>query len=103
MEALWTEELTDQEKNDLIERLANEVLKRKLETPAVIFLEMNRPLSRITANAMIVFSPFLAPIVGTQNVHNYSRLLMDPANVETLIQRIESGATAKLGGTEATH
>lgn len=100
-QALWTEELTEQETSDLLESLSGLILKKKLEVPAIMFLEMNKPIARIAGNAMIVFSPFLAPIVGTQNVHNYSRLLMNPANVESLIQRLESGAAPAVGDTEA--
>jgi hypothetical protein len=99
--ALWTEDLTEQETNDLLDNLASQILKRKLEAPAIMFLEMNKPISRIAGNAAIVFMPFLAPIVGTQNVHNYSRLLMNSSNVESLIQRLEAGAVATGDKTEA--
>ena len=71
-------------------KLEEQIRKRKLEAPAIMFLEMNKPLTRITANAMIVFTPFLAPFVGLDNVHNYSRLLMDRDNVERLICRLEA-------------
>ncbi len=87
---LWSEDLTEQETKDLLDNLAEQIRKRRLEAPAIMFLEMNKPISRIAGNAMIVFSPFLAPIVGTQNVHNYSRLLMNSSNVESLIQRLEA-------------
>ena len=89
-QALWTEDLTDQEAEALMAKLEEQIRKRKLEAPAIMFLEMNKPLTRITANAMIVFTPFLAPFVGLDNVHNYSRLLMDRDNVERLICRLEA-------------
>jgi hypothetical protein len=89
-QALWTEDLTDQETEELLDKLAGMVRKRRLEAPAIMFLEMNKPLARIAGNAMIVFTPFLAPIVGLDNVHNYSRLLMDRENVEKLICRLEA-------------
>jgi hypothetical protein len=100
-QALWTEELTEQETNELLDNLASQILKRKLEAPAIMFLEMNKPISRIAGNASIVFMPFLAPIVGAQNVHNYGRLLMNSSNVESLIQRLEADAVAKGDESEA--
>lgn len=89
-QAFWTDDLTEQETDDLLAKLEAEIRKRRLEAPAILFLEMNKPIARIAANAMIVFTPFLAPIVGMDNVHNYSRLLMDRDNVERLIVRLEA-------------
>ncbi len=86
----WTEDLTEQETEALLTNLEVQVRKRKLEVPAILFLEMNKPMTRIAGNAMIVFAPFLAPFVGVDNVHNYSRLLMDRENVEKLICRLEA-------------
>ncbi|MCH8979385.1 MAG: hypothetical protein IH945_09125 [Armatimonadetes bacterium] len=57
--------------------------------PAILFLEMHKPISRLAGNALIVFAPFVAPFVGIDNVHNYSRMLMQPGNVEKLILRLE--------------
>ncbi|MCH7946015.1 MAG: hypothetical protein IIC73_08405 [Armatimonadetes bacterium] len=57
--------------------------------PAILFLEMHKPISRLAGNALIVFAPFVAPFVGIDNVHNYSRMLMQSGNVEKLILRLE--------------
>ena len=92
-QALWTEDLTEQEADALVAKLADQIRRRKLEVPAVLFFEMHKPVARLGANAMIVFAPFLAPFVGIDNVHNYSRLLMDRENVEKLIRRLEEEPT----------
>ena len=91
-QALWTEDLTEQETVVLLAKLEDQIRKRKLEAPAILFLEMNKPISRLAGSAMIVFTPFLAPFVGLDNVHNYSRLLMDRENVEKLVCRLETEA-----------
>ena len=88
-QALWTEELTEQETEDLLTRLETLVRERKFEVPAILFLEMHKPISRLAGNALIVFAPFVAPFVGIDNVHNYSRMLMQPGSVEKLILRLE--------------
>ncbi len=89
-QALWTEDLTEQETEALLANLEKQIRKRRLESPAILFLEMNKPIARLAGNAMIVFTPFVAPFVGLDNVHNYSRLLMDRENVEKLICRLEA-------------
>ncbi|MEX2243000.1 MAG: hypothetical protein WD716_04040 [Fimbriimonadaceae bacterium] len=65
-----------------------------METPAILFLEMNKPITRLAGNALIVFTPFIAPFVGMDNVHNYSRLLMERENVERLILKLEEDRPA---------
>ena len=39
-----------------------------MEAPAVMFLEMHRPLSFVGSQALIVGSPFLGPFVGIEKV-----------------------------------
>lgn len=88
-QAFWTDDLSDQEEAKLLTGLATKIRKRKLETPAILFLEMHKPVSRLAGNALVVFSPFIAPFVGFQNVNDYSRLLMKPGAVEKLILLLE--------------
>jgi len=89
------EELTDQETEDLIEKAAEQIIKRKMEVPAVLMLEMHKPLSFVASQASIVFAPFIVPFVGYDNANNYSRLLTKRENVERLIQRLEVSGSAR--------
>lgn len=73
--------------------LSQQIKKRGLEVPAVFFLEMHKPLANVAGQASIVFSPFLAPFIGMNNVHDYSRLMMDRENFERLIASIEEKDT----------
>lgn len=86
---LWNSDLTDQQTEELIEKAAHEIKKRKLELPAILMIEMHKPLSYIGSQAAIVFSPFLVPFLGFDNVNNYSRLLTKKENIEKLLDRIE--------------
>lgn len=81
--------LTDQEKNEVIEGLAKKIAGRRLETPAVLFLDMHKPLSFLASQSLLVAMPFLAPVFGAQGVADLSKLLAERDNVEALIQRIE--------------
>jgi hypothetical protein len=73
----------------LFDRIAEEVVRRGLATPAVFFLELHRPLGFIAGQATLLFSPFLGALFGLQNVRELARLLGDPATVDRLLERIE--------------
>ncbi len=89
MQTFWDQELTSEEADQLIGRVAALIGKRHMETPAIFALEMHRPVMGIAAQGMIAFSPFLVPFVGFDNVNDYSRLLAKREYVERLIQRLE--------------
>jgi hypothetical protein len=86
---LWTEDLTPEEEDAMLEKAAREIKKRKLEVPAILMFEMHKPLNYIAANAAVMFSPFLIPMLGFDSVNNYSRLFAKRENVERLICRLE--------------
>jgi len=83
-------DLTDDERDRLLERVAGTVARRRMEVPAVLALEMHRPLSFMSSQALIVFTPLLAPAFGLENLQKLSRLLEDRSNVDRLIDRIEA-------------
>lgn len=87
---LWKEPLTEEERDRLIDKAANEISKRKLETPAVLLLEMHKPISYVGSHAAIAFAPFLIPILGFDTLNDYSRLFSNRDNLERLIQRLEN-------------
>jgi hypothetical protein len=73
----------------LLDRVAAQVVRRGLVTPALFFLELHRPLSFLAGQATHALQPFLAPLFGYQTVQRLARLLEDPANVDRLLERIE--------------
>lgn len=89
-EQLWSEEMTQEETDALIEKAAIAIQSRGLGMPAVLLLESHKPLSFIGSQAAISFSPFLVPLFGFDNVNNYSRLFSKRENVERLLERLDS-------------
>jgi hypothetical protein len=85
----WAEELTEEQTEALLQKAADEIRRRKLETPAILFLEMHRPVSSLLIQSSIPFAPFLIPILGFEAVNDFSRLLAKRENVERLIRLIE--------------
>jgi hypothetical protein len=85
----WKEELSEQEEEELLDKAASEIRKRKLEAPAILMLELHKPVAYVGSHAAIAFSPFLVPFLGYDNINNYSRLFSKKENIERLLQRLD--------------
>lgn len=94
----WQEELTTEERDRLVDRAAAEIRKRKMELPAILMLELHKPLSYVGSQAAIVFSPFLVPFLGFDFTNDFSRLFSDKDNVERLLNRLENKDSAPTNG-----
>lgn len=97
----WKDDLDPEEEERLLDKLAEEIRKRKLNAPATLFFEMHKPLANIGGHFAMATSPFLVPILGYQNVNDYSRLLSKRDNVEKLIQRLEKSSDPMNDAKEA--
>jgi len=89
------EPLTPEERDEMIGELARKVVGRGMESPAILFLEMNKPISFIAGQSLIAASPFLMPLFGRAGIRKYSQLLSDRENIELLIRRIEDLSAEK--------
>ncbi|WP_309693378.1 hypothetical protein [Armatimonas sp.] len=87
--AQWNEPLPEAEREELLESIATQVVKRGLSVPAIIALEMHRPLAFILSQSMIALTPLFGPVVGLNRMQFFGRLLAEPDGVEALIRRIE--------------
>jgi hypothetical protein len=90
-------ELDPEERDQIIERIAQEVVKRRLETPAALFLEMHRPLQFLSSQALIVFTPMLAVVFRASNLEKVSLLMQERENLDRLLNRIEGLARERRG------
>jgi len=80
--------LTEQQER-FLESIARRIHAYGLETPAVLFLEMHKPLAFIGSQAFLVASPVFAPFIGMDRVEAFAELMSEPDHVERLIQRLE--------------
>jgi len=85
----WETELTEEETSSLLEKAAHEVRRRNMVVPAVLALEMHKPLAYVGAHAAVALAPFIAPITGYERYNDYTRLFSKRENVERLIQLLE--------------
>ena len=92
---LWDEPLAPDEREALMDRVATEVARRGLETPAILFLEIHRPVAFLASQGLIVLGPLLGPLLGIERMQAFSRLLREPGAVDELINRIEDEAAGR--------
>ncbi len=89
MRDFWKEPLSEEEKESLIERMAQFVVQRGLASPAIMMLTLHRPFAFIGSQAGIVFSPFLVPFFGFERIDKLTQLMSERENWDRLIERIE--------------
>jgi len=89
-EGLFEEdELSEKDKKELMKKIADQVVKRQLTVPTIMFLESIKPLSFIGSQAMIFFNPIAQIVYPTEIYGRLQMMFEDRANVELLIQTIE--------------
>ncbi len=86
----WDAPVTDETRDKLFDAIVKGIRKWRLEVPAALFLEIHAPLSHLAGQGMIVFAPFLAPLLpgGVRDVQLVSKMLERPENARLLIDRI---------------
>jgi len=73
----------------LVDRVCTQIVKRRLTTPALTFLEMSRPLNYLGSQAMHFFAPFIAVITDAQGHKYFSEFLEQRGSIDFLCRRIE--------------
>jgi hypothetical protein len=74
---------------DVLERFALQVVERRMETPAILFLETVRPLNFIGSQLMFAASPLVGLFRNTHQLNEVACALEHRGAVERLVQRIE--------------
>ena len=72
-----------------IRRVADKIHRSGLVTPAILFLELTKPLALIGSHVMIFFGPIINAFINTEGYYKAAELFEEPANVELLIREIE--------------
>jgi hypothetical protein len=87
-------DLTEEEEEKLIDNIANLMVNKGIEVPAVMFLEIARPVSFI-ASQLAIFA--LGPLQWLFDLQGpkYTALFMKKENVGRIIDRIEALSKAK--------
>jgi len=65
---------------ELVEKLCYEIVRRRLALPALVFLEMSRPLNTLSAQALHFLAPFLGMFSDRAGSSKPSPLEVDPVS-----------------------
>jgi predicted membrane-bound dolichyl-phosphate-mannose-protein mannosyltransferase len=92
--------MSQQWQEELLEQVAQAVVRRGMEVPAILFLEMHKPLANLLGHAVWMTMPIWALFWGVQRTNALGELLSDPTRIERLIRRIEALSERKNGSPE---
>ena len=87
------DQIDDVKLENIINIASKKIVERRLECPAIFFLEMNKPLAFIASQGFLVAAPMLGALVGSELVFDISKALRQPGTVEKLILKIEELAS----------
>ena len=73
-----------------VEKLCVEVVRRHLSTPALIFLEMSRPMNFIGAQALHFFSPLINAVTDADGHRHFAEFLEHRGSIDYICRRIET-------------
>lgn len=79
----------------LFAKLGAWLAERRLETPAILFLESVRPLSFVGAQGLYFLEPFARAIFDVTEYQRLARLLERRENLEVLVRAVEDAADAR--------
>jgi hypothetical protein len=79
---------TPEQRAELVEQVAREILLHGMTGPAVLFLQASMPDGMLPGSAMTFFDPVLRRLFGGDSA-SASAILADELGIEQLIDRLE--------------
>jgi hypothetical protein len=78
-----------EEETALLNKVADAVVRKRLTTPAVMFLESVRPLNFLGSQVMVFFQPIVSLAVSTKDMELLAQVLERRKSIPLLIEIIE--------------
>ena len=82
----------DPSKVEVLDKVAEFVVKRNLEIIAIMLLESSKPLHYLGAQALIFFEPFLDILFSGEKIQTFREAMEEKKYVEYLINKIEESS-----------
>ncbi|MGI9012734.1 MAG: hypothetical protein ACR2GY_00625 [Phycisphaerales bacterium] len=79
----------DAKQLEVIERACTFIVKRRMVTPALMFLEMSRPLNYVASQTMHFFLPIVKVVADTEGIAAFARFLEHRGSMAYLIATLE--------------
>ena len=73
----------------LVDRVAREVAKRRMQAPAILFLETMRPLNFVGSQVLAFLQPIAGAVLQNIQWERLGAILEQRESVDLLIRRIE--------------
>ena len=89
------ETLTPEERERALGMIAGHIQRYRLETPAILFLEINRPLAGLAGLAAHGVTPLFGAFTGLDTAERYASLLGDREALDSLINRLEDSRDSR--------
>jgi hypothetical protein len=74
---------------EIVDKVAKAVVRRKMTTPALMALEMGRPLNFVASQAIHFFRPIISVVLDTEAIKEFATFLERRGSVEYLCRRLE--------------
>ena len=74
---------------EICDRVCKAVVKRGMTLPALMALEMGRPLNFVASQAIHFFTPIISVILDGPTIEEFATFLEQRGSVEYLCQRLE--------------
>jgi len=90
---------SDQVQSDqLIEQVTEQISRWRLTMPAILLLQVTRPLSLIASQCLLLCQPLLSFVYDAPRIADYAEMLADRANIDRLVARLEAEEHARGSG-----
>lgn len=86
---LTSRDIDAQERDRIIDKAAQMIVKRGLTTPALLFIELAKPINFLGSQLLVALDPFVSAVLTSGDYRKFSILMEEDENVELLLQRIE--------------
>jgi hypothetical protein len=86
-----------EQSEQLLEQMSQQICRWRLTLPAIIFLQVTRPLSFIASQALLLCQPLISAFYDAPQIAGYADLLADRTNVDRLVARLEEDSRTQRG------
>jgi hypothetical protein len=80
----------DEGQQMLVDQLCGEIVRRRLTSPALLLLEMSRPVNYVSAQFLHFVQPFVSILMDTGSYEQLTLFLEKRGSVEYLCRRLEA-------------
>ena len=80
-----------QRQREVLGKVADKLIERRMEAPAILLLESVKPLSFLASQGLVFLGPLLQALLSVKDYDLFTEALESRGNVEWLICRLEEG------------